>query len=332
MWSPETFQGHVPAGSSSAYCLKSSPAARSRRAAISRYNAHTNQGYGDYGSNNGTANYYPYIRPEQFKLNNQISTNDVPHRLAVNWVYDLPVGSGKRFDVQKGILNTLVGGWRVAGNFLAQSGFVEPIANGGDNGGTDSVNNPLNGLPDRVPGAPLEVPQALQHWYDGKTSVTLPDGRVITPCRGCFLKYNVDAFAGRVVNTPKGPLPDDFWYGNAHPSYDGLRSNWRWNVNMTLEKNFKIGERFDLSLAAQATNLFNHTQFRPNINTTFGAVIAAPNAALGQQAGQFLDVKTNTNSTWGAYQLPINNASGNNAGGQAIYDPRQVEIAAHFRF
>jgi len=301
----------------------------SRLMAISRYNAQTNQGYGDYGANNGTNNYYPYVRPEMFHLNNQISTDDVPHRLAVNWVYDLPVGSGKRFDVQKGLLNTVVGGWRVAGNFIAQSGFVEPLSNGGANGGTDSISNPLNNLPDRVPGEPLEVPQALQHWYDGNTSVTLPDGRVITPCRGCFLKYNIDAFAGRTITTAGGKvLPDNLFYGNAQPSYDGLRSNSRWNINMTLEKNFKIGERYDLSLAAQATNLLNHTQFRPNINTVFGATATAANPATGVKVGQLLDVA----NTWGSYQLPINNASGNNAGGQALYDPRQVELVAHFRF
>ena len=301
----------------------------SRLMAISRYNAQTNQGYGDYGANNGTNNYYPYIRPQQFSLNNQISTNDVPHRLALNWVYDLPFGSGKRFDAQHGFLNAIVGGWRIAGDFLVQSGFVEPLANGGNNGGTDSVNNPLNNLPDRVPGEPLEVPKALQHWYDGKTSVTLPDGRVVTPCYGCFLKYNIDAFAGRTVATAAGKVvPDNLFFGNAQPSYDGLRSDQRWNINMSLQKNFRFRERYDLSLAAQATNLFNHTQFRPNINTAFGATTTAASAASGIKVGQFQDVS----NTWGAYQLPINSAAGNTSGGQAIYDPRQVELVLHFTF
>jgi trimeric autotransporter adhesin len=305
----------------------------SRLMAISRYNAQTNQGYGDYGANNGTNNYYPYVRPEQFKLNNQISTNDVPHRLSVNWVYDLPIGRGKLLDTPSGFLNTLLGGWRVAGNFLAQSGFVAPLANGGSGlAGTLNVNNPLNNLPDRVPGVPLEVPKALQHWYDGKTSVTLPSGRVLTPCRGCFLKYNVDAFAGRTITTAAGTvLPDNFWYGNAQPSYDDLRSASRWNTNLTVEKSFKLGERYNLSLAAQATNLFNHTQFRPNVNTQFGPVFTAGQAS-GAKVGQFQDFAVGTTNTWGAYQLPINNASGNNAGGQAIYDARQIELVAHFTF
>jgi hypothetical protein len=97
---------------------------------------------------------------------------------------------------------------------------------------------------------------------------------------------------------------------------------------MSLQKNFRFRERYDLSLAAQATNLFNHTQFRPSINTVFGATATAANPAAGIKVGQLLDVS----NTWGAYQLPINNASGNNAGGQAIYDPRQVELVLHFTF
>ena len=35
--------------------------------------------------------------------------------------------------------------------------------------------------PDRVEGAPLLLPEALWGWYDGRTQVTLPSGRIITP-------------------------------------------------------------------------------------------------------------------------------------------------------
>ena len=60
------------------------------------------------------------------------------------------------------------------------------------------------GRPDRVQGTPLEVPKELQHWYDGKTKVTLPDGRVIQPSKNTFLKYYEGAWSGRV-------LPDGEW-------------------------------------------------------------------------------------------------------------------------
>ncbi|HZQ90652.1 MAG TPA: hypothetical protein VFA60_02540 [Terriglobales bacterium] len=39
------------------------------------------------------------------------------------------------------------------------------------------------------------------------------------------------------------------------------------------------------------------------------------------------DLASGATNTWVAYQLPINNA-----GGQATYDSRQVELVAHFTF
>jgi hypothetical protein len=82
----------------------------------------------------------------------------------------------------------LVSGWKTGGVFTKQSGF--PIFVTGANTGA------INGRPNRSDGEPLEVPQALQHWYDDKIRVTLPDGRVIQPPVNTFLKYNPDAFAG----------------------------------------------------------------------------------------------------------------------------------------
>jgi hypothetical protein len=143
--------------------------------------------------------------------------------------------------------------------------------------------------------------------------VTLPSGRVITPCRGCFLKYNVDAFAGRVVTGPNGKvIPDIFWYGTAAATYDEMRSKAIWNTNLALERTFKVKERYSINFAAQATNLFNNAQFRPGINTTFGATILS-------QTGQLLDTPQNSTSTWGAYT-------------QNTYDARQIEMILKIRF
>jgi hypothetical protein len=280
----------------------------SKQLGTTRYNAQTNQGYSD----GGDTNYFPYVRPDLRNLNRKITTNDAPHRLVASWVYDLPVGKGgSLWNTSNSALNSIVGGWRLGGAFVASSGFVQPIA-----GGTNALNN----LPDRVDGVPLEVPKELQHWYDGKTTVTLQSGRLVTPCSGCFLKYNIDAFKGRVVTGPNGKaIADIFWYGNAAATYGEFRSNPVWNVNMALEKNFKWGERYSLSIAAQATNLFNHAQFKPGINATFGATVtqafldANPTSKL--KVGDLQD----TANTFGTYR-------------QNTYDGRQFELVAKFRF
>ena len=78
----------------------------SKLMADTRYNAQTNQGYSDGGANN----YFPYLRKEMQHLNRQITTNDVPHRFSVNWVYDLPFGHGGRFFNNQSWLDNVIGG------------------------------------------------------------------------------------------------------------------------------------------------------------------------------------------------------------------------------
>ena len=290
----------------------------SKQMGTNRYNAQTNQGYSD----GGESNYFSFVRPDLQYLNRKLTTNDIPHRVVVNWVYDLPIGKGRLLNADNKVVDALIGGWRVAGSFTAQSGFVIPL----QNGGSSAINN----LPDRVPGVPIEVPKELQRWYDGKTPVTLPSGRVITPCNGCFLKYNIDAFAGRVVTGPNGKaVTDIFWYGTSAATFNDMRSNSLWNSNLSLEKSFKVRERYSVNVAAQATNIFNHTQFKSGFNRQFGGTVvqstldAAANKPLNMKLGQLQDNGTNT---FGA--LPLINGSG--VSNQ--YDPRQIEFVMRIRF
>lgn len=278
----------------------------SKLLASSRFNAETNQNYND----GGTTGYLAYRRPEDFDKNRRLTTSDVPHRFSINWVYDLPIGNGKMFNLSNKVINSIAGGWRLGGWFNVQSGFIAPISGG---------SNALNGLPDRVPGVSLEVPKDLQRWYDGKTTVSLPSGRKITPCSGCFLKYNIDAFSTRVVSTPNGSiLPDLFWYGNAASTYNELRSNANWDTNISLEKSFKVGERFNFNLSAQATNLFNHTRFRPGLTMGGGGATKISEDTVTKVV-KYSSELTGT-SNFGTYNR------------SNVYDPRQIEMVLKLRF
>jgi hypothetical protein len=144
---------------------------------------------------------------------------------------------------------------------------------------------------------------------------------VVTPCKGCFLKYNIDAFVGRVVTGPNGEaIADLFWYGTAAATYDEMRSNAIWNTNLALERSFKLKERYSINFAAQATNLFNNAQFRPGLNTGFSGTVVADtlkaNPKLNLKVGQLLDSVANT---WGTYT-------------QNTYDARQIEMVLKIRF
>src|SRR5262249_34987676 len=89
-----------------------------------------------------------------------LSYQDIPHTFVLSYIYELPVGKGKRFLNKGGITNQIVGGWQIGGVQRYQSG--QPLSfscNGGQFGG------PIPGYDgclrlNRVPGQPLLSPTA----------------------------------------------------------------------------------------------------------------------------------------------------------------------------
>jgi hypothetical protein len=253
------------------------------------------------------------------KNNYHLSYNDVPHRFVVTAVYDLPFGPRKHFGVsQSRALRGILSGWKIGAVGLIQAGFPVPVQ--GASGGS------LNSRPNRVAAEPLEVPKTLQHWYDGKTAVTLPDGRSITPCANCFLLYNVDAFGGSYVPDPNRPgsyLANNYYVGDAAVTYSAIRSPGRSNLDMSITRNLRVTERFSLEFSAHATNALNHPEFGGSIasgggyNSNLGGINVTPvgpgnpsNTQLGQPTGS---------ATYGTYGL-------------ATFDPRQLEVGLKIRF
>jgi hypothetical protein len=134
-----------------------------------------------------------------YRNNYKVSLTDVPHRFLISYVYELPFGAGKRWANHNAGVKAIAGGWRIGGVTTIQSGYPIAISGGGG----------FTGRPDRIAGAPIEVPKDLQRWYDGRTVVTLPSGRQIRPDAFTFLKYSIDAFQGRTVRMPDGTYQAD---------------------------------------------------------------------------------------------------------------------------
>ena len=164
----------------------------------------------------------------------------------------------------------------------------------------------------------------MQRWYDGKTTVALPDGRQITPCANCFLKYNIDAFASSAIPDPNNPgrfLADAYYVGDAALSYAGIRSPGRNNLDISIARTFQITERYSLEFSANALNALNHTQIAgggsyggPGYQGNLGAINLTPNDQTGTKVGQL------TNSlSFGTFGLDT-------------YDPRQLELQLKLRF
>ena len=267
-------------------------------------NMEDNQGY----NSGGTAAAPDFTN---FANNRRIGFSDIPHRVAATFLYDTPFGRGKALEIHNRALRAVVGDWQTGGAVIWQEGF--PFSLNGANSGA------ALGRPDQVQGVPLEVPKELQHWYDGNTKVTLPDGRVIQPAKNTYLKYYEGAWSGRVLPVSNGSyVPDVFWYGTAAQTFDQMRGPGRFNIDLSLRRTFKIRERMNLEFAANATNLVNNTQLAANYSGALGSTNTAVNAASGLKAGMGAN-----GNTFGVLTL-VSTAS--------VFDPRQVVMNLRLRF
>ena len=72
--------------------------------------------------------------PYSLRGEKAISNQDVPHALVLSYVYDVPVGRGRRFVNKGGAVDRLVGGWQIGGIQRHQSG--QPLSFCCASGGT----------------------------------------------------------------------------------------------------------------------------------------------------------------------------------------------------
>jgi hypothetical protein len=221
-------------------------------------------------------------------------------------VYELPFGAGRHFQLDNPILKGILSNWRIGGVATFASGTPIEIQ-GASTGST-------NGRPDRLADVATLVPKDLQRWYDGKTTVTLPSGRRVTPCNFCFLKYSSDAFQGRVVQTPNGSVqPDIYWLGNSALRFVDIRSPGQGSWNASIDRVFRPRESLELSFSGEFTNIFNSVWFRPNVNRNLGTTVTQARPAEGLQVGQ------GQSSDYGTH-------------GTDTFDPRQVQLQLKLRF
>jgi len=252
---------------------------------------------GDLGWS-GQANY------ADLKSNKGLLGFDIPNRFVAAATYLLPWGKGGKYELSNPVARGIAGGWQLGTVVTLQNGQPwGPYCGGSMNGRC----NPT--------GQPLEVPKSLQHWYDGSTTVTLPDGRQVTPSRYRFLKWNPDAFTSQIVQFPNGNFSTDQYWNGSSPIFSGsLREPGFKNANLNITRQFRFREKLKLEILAEATNLLNHTNFAPGSEEGyFGSPIMVPDSSTNSTVGENGD---------------------NNAGTMSLntMDPRQITFTARITF
>ena len=186
---------------------------------------------------------------------------------------------------------------------------------------TSTITTPVRSIcvPTGRPNEPLLLPKIDQHWYNGKTSVTLPDGRIITPANYTFLKFNPDAFVRSGHTEPhdrrqihQRHLLD--WEIRRSTTVR-VRDPSINNLNFTLRRSFKVTERFALDFQANATNLLNH----PNIETYSTDLGSSTELTPNNSNNIPLGYPTNSANTFGTHGL-------------TDFDNRQIEFQLRVKF
>jgi hypothetical protein len=170
-----------------------------------------------------------------------LSSQDVPQRMVISYVLDLPFGKGKKYlSGVGGTTDKIIGGWGVDGVTIFQRGFPLVFTNGQANGTT------LFGggsRPNIVPGCDAEA--------SGTATSRLGDPNNINSTRW----FNTACFSA----------PADFTFGDEPRVDPRLRAQGIDNFDFALFKRmrFAASERFGLEFRTEFFNIFNRTQFAP---------------------------------------------------------------------
>ena len=185
------------------------------------------------------------------RLGNEKSlvSQDVPQRLVVNYVYDLPIGKSKKFfGSVSGIADKLVSGWTINGVSMFQKGFPLP---------------------------PSSLSNQLAQFNSGtiRPNVVAGCSPVIDgPAQSRLTKW---------FNTACYQQPGAYAFGNASRTDPKLRSHGINNFDFALNKKVQITERVSLNVRTEVFNLFNRVQFAPPTvqagSANFGVVTSTQN-------------------------------------------------------
>jgi len=211
-----------------------------------------------------------------------VSTYDQRHVIHGSAIYDLPFGRGRKFwATAPKPADWAFGGWTVTGLVRLNSGFpyVDYLSD------TNQLGDQTHSArPNVIPGVPLVNPL-----YDRNCPVGT----------GCQPYVNPSAFE----RPPLGQL------GNAPRDFDSLRGPWAQAFDLSIQKNFRIGEKRRIQFRMDALNALNHPIFTVYPNNAGGAdFMGAPSTAT---------LSTAAYNTWATFN---NQPLQSTAAGASIYN------------
>jgi len=168
---------------------------------------------------------------------------DLRHRFVVSYLYDLPVGHGRRFfPYLRGVADAALGGWEIGGITSAQSGESVTATMSTDLSNTGSGNY----RPDQI-----HDPYDFSFGQDLQVAMGCTPGKQNLQCW-----YNQAAFVAPPL-TP-GQL-SAHRFGNSR--IGNLRGPSLFGLDLVLQKSFKVRENQQIEFRSEFFNTLNHPNF-----------------------------------------------------------------------
>jgi Carboxypeptidase regulatory-like domain len=243
----------------------------------------------------GSSDTFNAQNPRDLKAEKALSYQDVPHSFVLSYLYELPVGKGKKFLDKGGVVNKVLGGWQVGGVQRYQSGapFI-PFASDAHNSRFGSSNTRLS----LIPGQPLPSPNASynpfldpnqfpsgcqensdgtfsnQHFIDSQGVDHGPSSNNFFNC-GAFLDPNAPSLVSQ-----RG-----YAFGNLPKVFGNIRSPIYMNEDFSLIKRFSLYEAHVLSFKVDFVNLFNRHVLARGDGCITCSSLGRPGAQFGGSPG-----------------------------------------------
>ena len=203
------------------------------------------------------------------RLDKAVASQDTPQNLRISYIYDLPIGRGRKFlGNMPGVAQTLLGNWKVSALHTYVSGT--PLAIGCNQNlfgaGQSQRCNFAVGV------STGQIPLINPAW-------TWSHNNIGTSALGKIPYLNPAAFV----------LPPNMSYGDTPRQMSYLRTPWTVNEDLAVLKNFAVHEKVNLEIRASASNAFNRVLFGgPNTaqnSPDFGRITGQGNGPRNVQLG-----------------------------------------------
>ena len=221
------------------------------------------------------SNVFGAQNPYNLKSEKSVSYQDIPHTFVMSYLYELPLGKGKKLLNKGGAVDKIVGGWQVGGVHRYQVGSPFVIYAGATSPNFTGGNFHLSS----VPGQPLLAPNHSSYnpLAGGSGCQELSDGTFVATGTNNF--FNCAAFLDPNVDSLVAQR--GYVFGDLGLIQGNIRSQGYKNEDFSIVKRISLYEAHVLTLKVDLPNAFNRHTFARGDGCITCGTFGQPGSSFG---------------------------------------------------